>query len=123
MKKKILLVEDNQDISFLMTARLDMSGFDVAKAIDGEEALQRVRDNRPDLILMDLMIPKIDGFDVTRMIKNDQTTRSVPIIVISALNQQTDREKAIDCGADAFFVKPFEVNNLLLKINALTGNH
>lgn len=117
--KKILLAEDEHDIASVLSVRLEISGFDVVLAADGEEALEMARKEKPDLLILDLMLPKIDGFEVCRMLKFDTPSKNLPIIVLSALHQNRDREKAARSGADAFFTKPFDLALLLAKIREL----
>ncbi|MBI4432149.1 MAG: response regulator [Candidatus Omnitrophica bacterium] len=119
MSKKILLVEDEQDIAEVLAVRLEINGYDVALAKDGEEALAKVKKDKPDLIILDLMLPKINGFEVCRMVKFDDATKHLPVIVLSALHQQHEREKVQSYGADAYFIKPFDLNLLLVKIKEL----
>ncbi|MBI3252340.1 MAG: response regulator [Candidatus Omnitrophica bacterium] len=119
--KKILLVEDEQDIANVLAVRLEVNGYEVILAKDGEEALQKVKKEKPDLVILDLMLPKINGFEVCRMLKFDGAFKNLPIIVLSALHQQQDREKIQQYGADAYFIKPFDLNLLLVKIKALIG--
>jgi DNA-binding response OmpR family regulator len=118
-KIKVLVSEDNPDIRKILTMRLEINGYDVIQAQDGEEALDKIKKDSPDLVILDLMMPKISGFEVCRMIKFDEKYKDMPIIVLSALDQQSDREKAIENGADAYFIKPFDLELLLNKIKLL----
>jgi DNA-binding response OmpR family regulator len=118
-KLKILVSEDNPDIRKILVMRLEINGYDVVQAQDGEEALDKARKELPDLIILDLMMPKISGFEVCRMLKFDDKYKGIPIIILSALDQQADREKAIEGGADAYFIKPFDLELLLNKIKSL----
>jgi DNA-binding response OmpR family regulator len=118
-KIKVLVSEDNPDIRKILTMRLEINGYDVVQAQDGEEALDKIKKDSPDLVILDLMMPKISGFEVCRMIKFDEKYKDMPIIVLSALDQQADREKAIENGADAYFIKPFDLELLLNKIKSL----
>lgn len=120
-KKKILVSEDNPDLRKILMMRLEVNGYDVIEAVDGEQALSKVRSERPDLILLDLMMPKLTGFEVVRMLRFEEEFENLPVIVLSALDQQKEREKAIEAGADAYFIKPFELDLLLIKIRSLTG--
>ncbi len=117
--RKILVSDDNQDMRNILRMRLEVNGYEVVEARDGEEALERFKEESPDLLILDLMMPKISGFEVCRMLKFDKMNEEVPIIVLSALDQQTDREKAISSGADAYFIKPFDLELLLAKIVSL----
>lgn len=120
-KKKVLIAEDEPDLLQIVSVRIELGGYDVLKAEDGEEALQKIKDEKPDLVLLDMMLPKIDGFEICRMVKFDEATKAIPIIVLSALSEQKDREKAIECGADAYFIKPFDLALLVTKIKSYLG--
>ena len=119
--KKIIVAEDNPEMRRIVSIRLEINGYTVIGAEDGEEALEKVKQEDPDLLILDLMIPKIDGFEVCRMLKFDDKHKNMPIIILSALDQQGDREKAIKNGADAYFIKPFDLELLLNKIKNLAG--
>ena len=120
-KIKILVSEDNPDIRKILVMRLEINGYDVIQAQDGEEAVDKIKKESPDLVILDLMMPKMSGFEVCRMIKFDDKYKDMPIIVLSALDQQADREKAIEAGADAYFIKPFDLELLLNKIKLLVS--
>ena len=117
--KKILIVEDDAEIRMALSIRMEVNDFEVITANDGEEGLEKARKEKPDLILLDLMLPKMTGFEVCRMLKFDDNYKNIPIIVLSALDQQGEREKAIQNGADAYFIKPFELELLIVKIRNL----
>jgi DNA-binding response OmpR family regulator len=118
-KIKILVSEDNPDIRKILVMRLEINSYDVMQAQDGEETVDKIKKESPDLVILDLMMPKISGFEVCRMIKFDEKYKDLPIIVLSALDQQADRERAIEAGADAYFIKPFDLDLLLNKIKSL----
>ena len=117
--RKILIVDDEADMRVMFSTRLEISNFEVIEAEDGEEGLEKAKKEKPDLIVLDLMLPKITGFEVCRMLKFDDNYKDIPIIVLSALGQQSDREKAVQCGADAYFIKPFDLGLLVTKIESL----
>ena len=117
--KKILIVDDEADMRVMFSTRLEISNFEVIEAEDGEEGLEKAKKEKPDLIVLDLMLPKINGFEVCRMLKFDDADKDIPIIVLSALSQQNEREKAAQCGADAYFIKPFDLGLLVTKIESL----
>jgi DNA-binding response OmpR family regulator len=117
--RRILLSEDNDDIRKMLAIRLEVVGYTVLQARDGEEALDTAKKEKPDLIILDLMMPKLSGFEVCRMLKFDDAYKNIPIIVLSALQHQRDREKAVEAGADAYFIKPFDLELLLNKIKTL----
>lgn len=103
--RKILLVEDDDALANVYLMRLEVEGFEVRRAINGEEALAAAIDYHPDLILLDVMMPKIDGYEVLDILRHTPQTASTKIIVITALSQDTDRKRAQDLGADDFLVK------------------
>lgn len=105
---RILLVEDNPDNRNIYRVILEHTGYTVVEATDGEEALRAAREEGPDLILMDLSIPKMNGLEVTRILKNDSATRHVPIIALTAFAMASDRLKAAEAGCDGYLAKPVE---------------
>ena len=115
-EKKILAVDDEPDFLSFLCMRLEVSGYSVITAKDGDEALNKARETNPDLIILDLMLPKISGFEVCRMLKFDDAFKHIPIIILSALDQKDDKSKVVDMGADAYFIKPFDFKQLLAKI-------
>lgn len=119
--KKILVVEDEPDIRKVLMVRLEINGFEPVGAEDGERAMELARKEKPDLILLDLMIPKLSGFDVCRMVRFDESIKHIPIIVLSAMTQPRDRDQAMQNGANAFFVKPYKLADLIEKIRQLAG--
>lgn len=120
---KILLCEDNDDIRKMLAMRLEVVGYTVLQARDGEEGLGIIKQQQPELVIMDLMMPKMTGFEVCRMVKFDEMYKDIPIIVLSALDQQRDREKALEAGADAYFIKPFDLELLLNKVSSLISEN
>lgn len=119
MKKKILLVDDEPLLVEMVSMRLEANDYEVISAGDGQEALEKVRKAKPDLIILDLMLPKIDGYKVCRMLKFDDKYKNVPIILFTARAQQSDMKLGEEVGADAYLVKPFEAEVLLAKIEEL----
>lgn len=119
--RKILVVEDEAPLADVLKFRLEASGFSVTMAVDGQEALQKAREEAPDMILLDLMLPKIDGYKVCRLLKFDEKYKHIPIIVLSARKQECDVELASEMGADSFVSKPYHFNDLLEKMNSLLG--
>jgi CheY-like chemotaxis protein len=118
----ILLVEDNEPSRDALGRRLARRGFSVATAVDGRSAVAEARGRRPDLILMDLGLPVIDGWEATRQLKEDPDTRHIPIIVLSAHAMTADRNKALAAGADDFDSKPVRFEQLLAKIERLLAS-
>jgi CheY-like chemotaxis protein len=116
---KLLYVEDNEDNVYMLTTRLQRRGFDVIVARDGAEGVELAASERPDLILMDLNLPLIDGWEATRRIKAAAATGGIPVIALSAHAMAGDREKALAAGCDDYDTKPVDLPRLLGKITAL----
>ena len=116
---KILLVEDNEMNRDMLSRRLQRKGFEVIVALDGAQGLELARSGRPDLILMDMSLPALDGWEVTRQLKAAPDTRPIPIIALTAHAMAGDREKAIEAGCDDYDTKPVELARLLEKIQGL----
>jgi CheY-like chemotaxis protein len=116
---KILYVEDNDDNVYMLKNRLSRAGFTVIVATDGAQGVAMAISEQPDLILMDLTLPDIDGEEATRRIKADPATKGIPIIALTANAMSADREKAIAAGCDDFDTKPVDMPRLLGKIGAL----
>jgi CheY-like chemotaxis protein len=116
---KILLVEDNEMNRDMLSRRLVRNGFEIAVAIDGGQGVAMAASEKPDLILMDLSLPVIDGWEATRRIKADPATQSIPVIALTAHAMADDKEKALEAGCDDFDTKPVELPRLLAKIQAL----
>ena len=114
---KLLYIEDNDDNLYTLTLRFEMlSGYEVVTAVDGAEGIAKAITERPDLILMDLDLPVVDGWEATRRLKADPATRNIPIIALTAHAMMGDREKALATGCDDFDTKPVEFDRLLAKI-------
>ncbi|MBI5149857.1 MAG: response regulator [Candidatus Omnitrophica bacterium] len=118
-KKKILLVDDEEDMLYAVRLQLEAGGFDVLTACDGQEGLNLARRENPDLIILDVMLPKVDGYKVCRMLKFDRKYNTIPIIMFTARVQEGDQQTGYEVGADAYMAKPFEPRKLLDKINEL----
>jgi len=116
---KILYVEDNEDNVYMLTRRLERAGFEVVVASDGEQGIALAGAERPDLILMDLSLPVLDGWEATRRLKSSEETRAIPVIALSAHAMPGDREKALEAGCDDYDPKPISMPSLLAKIRAL----
>jgi CheY-like chemotaxis protein len=116
---KILLVEDNEMNRDMLSRRLARKGFDVVMAIDGGQAVAMAQSEHPDLILMDMSLPVIDGWEATRLVKTADATAHIPIIALTAHAMSGDREKAISAGCDDYDTKPIEMPRLLEKIEAV----
>jgi CheY-like chemotaxis protein len=116
---KILLVEDNEMNRDMLSRRLVRSGYEVVMAVQGEEGVALARSASPDLILMDMSLPVLDGWEATRRLKSDPATREIPVIALTAHAMSGDREKAREAGCDDFDTKPVEYTRLLSKIEGL----
>ena len=121
-KSKILVVEDEQDIRDLLVFNLQKNGFNVRAVDNGEKALSLIRTDNFDLILLDLMIPGISGFDLTRILKNDDETSEVPIIMLTAKGEESDIVKGLEIGAQDYITKPFSIKVLVARINKIINS-
>jgi CheY-like chemotaxis protein len=116
---RILIVEDNADNLDMLSRRLQKKGFEIVSALNGEEAIDRANGENPDVILMDMHLPKVDGFVATRAIKAAASTRHIPVIALTADAMSGDREKALAAGCDEYETKPVDLVRLLEKIQAV----
>ena len=116
MTKRILVVEDNEENRQILRDLLGNAGIDFVEAWDGEAAVARARTDRPDLILMDIGLPGIDGYEATRRIRSDPSSRSVPIIAVTAHSLVGDEARALEAGCDAYVAKPYSPRQLLKMI-------
>ena len=116
---KILLVEDEPHVTELVTFFLEKRGFEVASVADGTEVLNKVRSEKPHLIILDIMIPKLNGFEVCSRLKSDPELRLIPVLILSALVQKNEIEMGIRMGADLYMTKPFQNTELLHAIEKL----
>ncbi len=116
---RILLVEDNEMNRDMLSRRLKRNGYEVVSAVDGQQGIDMALSERPDLIVMDMSLPVIDGWEATRRIKANDATRKIPVIALTAHAMAGDREKAMEMGCDDYDTKPVEIARLLGKITAL----
>ncbi len=116
---KILLVEDNEMNRDMLSRRLERRGYEVLLAVDGQSGVEMVQSEEPDLVLMDMSLPVLDGWEATRRLKADPTTRHIPVIALTAHAMSSDRDKALEAGCDDYDTKPVELPRLLLKIETL----
>ena len=114
---KILYVEDNEDNIYMLTRRLKKKGFEIVIANDGREGVSKAKTEKPDLILMDLSLPELDGWEATRLIKADQETSQIPVIALSAHAMKEHMDKALEAGGDVYDTKPVDIKRLLEKIS------
>lgn len=119
MRKKILVVDDDADIVELLSFNLKQAGFAIGTAFNGIEALRKARSIAPDLILLDLMLPELDGMAVCEILRRNVTTASIPIIMLTALTGELGRLSGLDCGADDYVTKPFSPRQLVSKVESL----
>src|SRR3954451_17477623 len=119
MKSKILVVDDEPDVVQLIEYNLKGAGYDVITAQDGEEALKKARSSSPDLIILDLMLPQIEGLDVCKILRRDATTADIPIVMLTAKASEPDRVLGLELGADDYVTKPFSPRELVLRAKRL----
>jgi len=118
---KVLLVEDNETNRDMLSRRLTRRGFEVVFAVNGKEGVDLARSEKPDIILMDMSLPVMDGWEATRCVKADDATRGVPVIGLTAHAMSGDREKAMEAGCDDYDTKPVELERLIGKMERLLG--
>ena len=118
---KILLVEDNEMNRDMLTRRLEKRGYTIVIAVDGAAGVTLAKSELPDLILMDMSLPVLDGWDATKQVKADPATASIPVIALTAHAMAGDREKALEAGCNDYETKPIDFVSLFAKIDALTG--
>ena len=112
-KKKILVIDDEADFRMMLRTRLEANGYEVSEAEDGIIGLEKARNTGPDLIILDIMMPKMDGYKVARLLKFDEKYRNIPIIMLTARSQQSDREIGTAVGGDAYLTKPYKSEDML----------
>lgn len=116
---RVFVVEDEEDISGLISYNLKKDGYQVGTAESGEEAISKIRPFKPDLIMLDLMLPGMQGLDVLRHLKGDSATKNIPVIIVSAKKAETDKVLLLEMGADDFIIKPFSVKELASRVKAV----
>lgn len=116
---RILVVDDEPSIVKMVGKRLEVEGFDVLIAMDGQDGLDKARSQLPDLIVLDLMLPRLNGYEVCTMLKQDARYQKIPIVLFTAKAQEKDEKLGMECGADAYVRKPFRAQELLEKIRSL----
>ena len=117
--RKILIIEDESDVADLLTLNLRKAGFRISTAADGASGLQKARDDRPDFIVLDLMLPKMLGLEVCRILKSDTATRHIPILMLTAKAEEIDRIVGLEFGGDDYVTKPFSPREVVLRIKAI----
>lgn len=121
MTKKVLIVDDEQNIAISVEFLMRREGFDVMVAHDGEEGLARIRADRPDLVVLDVMMPKLDGFEVCKAVRADPTLAGMRILMLTAKGRTAEIAKGLSLGADAYIPKPFATRELVAKVKELLG--
>jgi DNA-binding response OmpR family regulator len=118
-RARVLVVDDEADLVRILQFGLQAIGYQVETASDGQEALKKAREQKPDIILLDLMLPKLDGYKVCRLLKFDERYKNIPIIILSARTQEGDQLLAMEMGANRFVTKPYDFSEVLSHIEAL----
>jgi len=121
MNKKVLIADDEPNIVISLEFLLRREGFDVLVAVDGEEALAKARSEKPDLVLLDVMMPKINGFDLCQALRADRDLDAMRIVMLTAKGRETEISKGLGLGADAYITKPFSTKELVLQLRSLLG--
>lgn len=121
MAKKILIADDEQNIVISLEFLMKREGFDVVVATDGDEAVRRIRNEMPDLVLLDVMMPKKSGFEVCQEVKADPALQSVRILMLTAKGRDTEVAKGLALGADAYMTKPFSTRDLVARVRSMLG--
>jgi two-component system cell cycle response regulator DivK len=122
MSQEILVVEDNNRNRRLLKILLESRGYEVIEAVTGEEAMRYLRDSNPDLILMDIQLPNVDGLELTRNIKSDPKTADIPIVAVTAYAMKGDRERILEAGCDGYISKPIDTRKLILLVTETLKN-
>ena len=120
-KGKILVVDDEVYIVHILDFSLGMEGYEVITALDGEAALEKARNEKPDLIVLDIMMPKLDGYETCKALKSESKTKDIPVILLSAKGRNADQKLGFEVGADDYITKPFSPRKLVERINAILG--
>ena len=118
-RQRILIVDDEPSIVKMVGKRLEVEGFDVLIAMDGQEGLAKAQAESPDLIILDLMLPKLNGYEICTMLKQDTRYQKIPILLLTAKAQSKDEQLGMECGANAYMRKPFQAKELIEKIRSL----
>jgi two-component system cell cycle response regulator DivK len=122
MSKKILVVEDTEDNRQILRDLLGMAGYDMVEAHDGAEGVAKAAEHRPDLILMDIQMPVMDGYEATRRIKADPELKAIPIVAVTSYALSGDEQKTRDAGCDAYIAKPYSPRQMLAKVREILGS-
>jgi two-component system alkaline phosphatase synthesis response regulator PhoP len=122
VNKKILIADDNENIRDALTYLLEDEGYELLLAKDGADTLRKVRERKPDILFLDIMMPEINGYDVCRTIKNDPDLKSIYVIMLTAKGQVAEQERGKEVGADEYIVKPFSPMEILARVKSLLQN-
>jgi len=122
-KGRVLVVDDEIYIVHILDFSLGMEGYEVITALDGEQALEKARAEKPDLIVLDIMMPKLDGYETCKMLKAEADTKDIPVILLSAKGRNVDQKIGFEVGADDYITKPFSPRKLVERINAILGQN
>jgi DNA-binding response OmpR family regulator len=117
----ILVADDEEDLRELVAYRLSRSGYNVIGAEDGQEALELAAERTPDLMVLDVMMPKLDGYELTRRVRAEAALRSIPVILLTARSQESDIDRGFEVGADDYLKKPFNPDELVARVRAVLG--
>ena len=123
MAKQVLLAEDEPNIVESLTFLLEREGFEVRVEMDGRNALNAALNERPQLLILDVMLPEMDGYEILRQLRADQRGRDLPVLMLTAKGQREDRETALECGADLFITKPFANSDLINAVKELAARN
>ena len=118
-RRKILVVDDERYILHILDFSLGSEGYEVITAGDGEQAVERTKSEKPDLIVMDIMMPKMDGFEACKLIKSDPDTREIPVIMLTAKGREIDKNRGMEAGADEYLTKPFSPAKLIERVHSV----
>ena len=118
-KRKILIVDDEPSIAKILRKQMEVAGFDVTVAVDGLDGLTKAKEGTHELIILDVMLPKMNGMEVCANLKADERLKNIPILMLTAKSQRKDQDEGLQHGANAFLTKPFQLEELLAKANAL----
>lgn len=119
MTKRVLLAEDEPNIVESLTFLLERAGFEVAVETDGRQALEAALADAPDILILDVMLPKLDGYEILRQLRADRRAETLPVLMLTAKGQREDRETALECGADLFITKPFSNSEIVAAVEQL----
>ncbi len=120
---RILIAEDERDIRELIVFTLEFGGFQVIAAANGQEAVELARQHRPDLIILDVRMPKMSGYEACRILKSQEETRTIPVVFLSAKGQEAEIRQGMEAGADAYILKPFAPDELIQQVRAILDRH